>query len=61
MADVLLLSDRCANLFANSGSDKPNSVPDESSDDVRLRTLENVLYLAASAERGSEHPLAKGN
>jgi cation transport ATPase len=26
----------------------------------RMLTLENIFYLAASAEHGSEHPLAKG-
>lgn len=28
---------------------------------LRRQTLENVMYLAASAEYGSEHPLAKGS
>jgi len=27
---------------------------------VRAKTMENVFFLAASAEYGSEHPLAKG-
>ena len=29
-------------------------------DDVHKRTVENIMFLAACAEHGSEHPLAKG-
>lgn len=60
--DVLLLSDRCATLFdanANDASPIKEEISDNSTRN-RSRTYENIFFLAASAEHGSEHPLAKG-
>lgn len=74
VADVLLLSDRCADLLETTGNEllwKEEKQPyadlmgtgakdDVATARVRARTMENVFFLAASAEYGSEHPLAKG-
>ena len=69
MADVLLLSDRCATIF-DTVATRPletdklghklsgSNIPDTSV--TRLKTLENIFFLASCAEHGSEHPLAKG-
>jgi cation transport ATPase len=64
--DVLLLSDRCATLFDTIANEKALSKVQADTAAIkesylnRLKTLENIFYLAASAEHGSEHPLAKG-
>ena len=65
--DVLLLSDRCAALFETLANEKSLAKTNTLAGvDVskayltRMKSLENVFYLAASAEHGSEHPLAKG-
>ena len=65
--DVLLLSDRCAALFDTLANEKSlakaNALTGVDLSDAylsRMKSLENIFYLAASAEHGSEHPLAKG-
>ena len=66
VADILLLSDCCATLLeteADSVLDKKeDSLRDMKMETslVRLKAIENIFYLSASAEHGSEHPLAKG-
>lgn len=57
--DVLLLSDRCASFFETTYDEKFLSTLPKAHGS-RMKTLENIFYLAASAEHGSEHPLAKG-
>lgn len=68
--DVLLFSDRCASLFdtIDTGAESPKLplITGTSFAEIaphvqqRQKTLENIFYLAASAEHGSSHPLAKG-
>ncbi|GKY95777.1 hypothetical protein MPSEU_000538400 [Mayamaea pseudoterrestris] len=65
--DVLLLSDRCATIFDSFVDEKVMSQVQTAggatiieSSVNRIKTLENIFFLAASAEHGSEHPLAKG-
>jgi len=59
--DILLLSDRAAFLF--SDEIKHESLPDDLDEKVSYvnsKCIENIVFLAACAEYGSEHPLAKG-
>jgi cation transport ATPase len=60
--DVLLLTDRCASLFDAQANEETGARTGDTSRSYlnRTRTMENIFYLAASAEHGSEHPLAKG-
>mmetsp|Transcript_1416 Transcript_1416/g.1920 ORF Transcript_1416/g.1920 Transcript_1416/m.1920 type:complete len:676 (-) Transcript_1416:2228-4255(-) len=55
VGDVLLLSAELQHI-----GDMPPSAKDGSTTQVNQRVMQNVFYLAASAENGSEHPLAKG-
>lgn len=68
VADTLLLSDHCAALFdtiAATGHKEMNddtisTLSGDAVSSLNQMAIENVFFLAACAEYGSEHPLAKG-